>query len=236
MSKRLLWLLSLLCLCHLSWGGEDAYVADIPDSLFVEASDDSLLSSALDNDSSEVDSVEVVADTLWDRSRYRNQYGPGNKLRKYKEKKPMFEKTDVNIGPAIWLIVGMVVFLLIVVLVVSLGGYKRKGGASEMQSAALPAVDLAGGDLQKALVDSDYKEAIRILYVETLTWLNNRELIRWERSKTPIEYYYEMPVTQNKVAFKELTTIFLEARYDEIEVDRAMFDRAQTCANLIMKR
>lgn len=148
----------------------------------------------------------------------------------------MFEDFELSLGPLVWLVAGMVIFLVVVVLVVTISGYQRKKKGVNHQQESVTTVELEGGDLKRMVETENYKEAVRILYVQTLTWLNNRELIRWERSKTPIEYYYEMPDKRSKAPFLELTRIFLEARYDRIVVDRAMFDRAQQCANLIMKR
>lgn len=263
MMRRLLLLLSLLCVSFFSWGGAEYDPNDVPlDSLFANVGKIGWTDSLPDADSPFVkmddtlsqimrylDSVQssheadtAVAeitygsDTLSARDWYRSQYGPGKKMRKYEERKPLFEDFELSLGPLVWLVAGMVIFLVVVVLVVTISGYQRKKKGVNHQQESVTTVELEGGDLKRMVEKENYKEAVRILYVQTLTWLNNRELIRWERSKTPIEYYYEMPDKRSKAPFLELTRIFLEARYDRIVVDRVMFDRAQQCANLIMKR
>ncbi len=234
MTRRLLLLLALFCVSLFSWGGldvDECDLPDVPDSIRAYTGD-SLLTELDSADLYSSANSDTIAEWVW----CRNEYGPGRSLRKYEDKKPMFDDLELNVDAVVWLVAGMAIFLVVVILVVTLGGYQRKRKAVSQQQILDTTVELVGGDLERTLGKGDYKEAVRILYVQTLTWLNNNGMIRWERSKTPIEYYYEMPEKSRKAPFLELTRIFLEARYDKIEVDRAMFDQAQKCANLIVKR
>lgn len=181
-------------------------------------------------------SHENVREYLTD-SRYENYYGPGKKMKPYEEDE-LFDLFDISgvVGPLYYLIVGIIVFLIVTVLVVVLSRYRVKRKHKEEYVSKQSGEKLEGGNLNEALNNQNYKEAIRIVYVETLIWLNDQKLITWEKSKTPIEYYYEMSDVAKKRYFKELTRVFLIARYDKGIVDRMLFENAQENALLIKKK
>ncbi len=168
---------------------------------------------------------------------YENYYGPGKKMNPY-EKEELLPFIDIDniAGPLFYLIAGIIIFLIVTILIVVLSRYRRKNKHKEVHVSKTKGETLEHGGLNEALNNQNYKEAVRIVYVETLIWLNDHQLITWEKSKTPIEYYYEMSDEKKKRYFKELTRVFLIARYDKGIVDRMLFENAQENALLITKK
>ncbi|MBP5420960.1 MAG: hypothetical protein J6Y78_00820 [Paludibacteraceae bacterium] len=229
--------LFIFCLVSYNSYGEDS-ISDIPRDLSVEE----VIEEEYDDDDEDVEptsdslSHDNVKKYLSDYE-YENYYGPGKKMEPYRpdEGLPFFDMANIA-GPSFYLIIGLVIFLIVIVLLVVLSQYRRKGKRKEELVRVKRGEKLEGGNLNEALNNQNYKEAIRIVYVETLIWLNDHKLITWEKSKTPIEYYYEMSDVKKKECFKELTRIFLIARYDKGVVDRMLFDNAQENALLIIKK
>ena len=79
-------------------------------------------------------------------------------------------------------------------------------------------------DLKRVVEEGDYKEAIRIVYLRTLEWLDRRKMITWEKSKTAIEYYYELDSQKRKKPMREMTKLYLSARYDKVVADKEMYE------------
>lgn len=168
-------------------------------------------------------------------------YGPGTALKKVepKEKKSSnFNLIEllvdfINMINAKAFIVIIIVILLIIASICgtvyfrNISYRKKQEKMAKMNMAQEDLMD-ANENFDLMMKKQDYKEAIRIIYVRTLTLLNNKEIIHWERSKTPSEYYYEVKSRSIKAPFKNLTHTFLLARYDNIEVSREMVEEALT--------
>lgn len=84
-------------------------------------------------------------------------------------------------------------------------------------------VDFAA-ELRKALENEDYRQAIRLVYLQTLLHLQKTGRIDWQPSKTPTQYMRQMGLP----AFSQLTTIFVQVRYGNFEVSEALFQRMKT--------
>ena len=79
-------------------------------------------------------------------------------------------------------------------------------------------VDFARG-IADALSRSDYREAVRLLYLQTLKQLSDEKRIDWQLYKTPTQYVYEVRMP----AFRQLTNHFLRVRYGNFEATEALF-------------
>ncbi len=80
-----------------------------------------------------------------------------------------------------------------------------------------------GVDFEKgisvALSQEDYREAVRLLYLQTLKQLSDTGRIDWQLYKTPTQYIYEV----HGVAFRQLTSHFLRVRYGNFEANLSLF-------------
>lgn len=79
-------------------------------------------------------------------------------------------------------------------------------------------VDFAEG-IADALVRTDYREAVRLLYLQTLKQLSDGKRIDWQLYKTPTQYIYEVRLP----AFRQMTSHFLRVRYGNFEATETLF-------------
>lgn len=91
----------------------------------------------------------------------------------------------------------------------------------------------------KALAHEDYREAIRMLYLQTLKALSDHHIIDWQLYKTPMQYVAEATsphsplcsgaaaATAAAAAFPPLTRHFLRVRYGNFPADRPLYDEVK---------
>ncbi|WP_333698418.1 DUF4129 domain-containing protein [Bacteroides congonensis] len=91
-------------------------------------------------------------------------------------------------------------------------------------------VDFSGG-ITDALSRQDYREAVRLLYLQTLKQLSDAERIDWQPYKTPTQYLTEVRLP----AFRQLTNHFLRVRYGNFEATEELFRTMQTLQEEIRK-
>jgi hypothetical protein len=96
-----------------------------------------------------------------------------------------------------------------------------------------------GVDFEKEIADAlsrdDFKEASRLLYLQTLKWLTDEGRIDWQLYKTPTEYIYEIKVEEQRFSFRRLTNRFLRARYGTFEVLESEFREMKALQQEMMK-
>ena len=88
----------------------------------------------------------------------------------------------------------------------------------EVEEDTIYGVDFPGG-IADALFRSDYREAVRLLYLQTLKRLSDAARIEWQPYKTPTQYLYEVRLP----AFRQLTNHFLQVRYGNFEATEELF-------------
>ena len=100
----------------------------------------------------------------------------------------------------------------------------------EVEEDTIYGVDFSGG-IADALSRSDYREAVRLLYLQTLKRLSDEKRIDWQPYKTPTQYINEvrMPV------FRQLTNHFLRVRYGNFEATEELFDSMKSLQEEIGK-
>lgn len=76
--------------------------------------------------------------------------------------------------------------------------------------------------IEAALGRDDYPTALRMIYLQTLKWLDDNHHIHWQPQKTPSQYVREYRCAP----FNTLTTLFIRIRYGGFEADRALVDEA----------
>lgn len=76
--------------------------------------------------------------------------------------------------------------------------------------------------IEVALGRDDYRTALRMIYLQTLKWLDDNHHIHWQPQKTPSQYVREYRCAP----FNTLTTLFIRIRYGGFEADRALVDEA----------
>lgn len=74
--------------------------------------------------------------------------------------------------------------------------------------------------IAEALRTADHREAVRLIYLQTLRRLSDMHRIDWQIFKTPTQYTYEVQIQ----VFRLFTNHFLRVRYGDFAADRSLVD------------
>ena len=88
----------------------------------------------------------------------------------------------------------------------------------DVQEDTIYGVDFEAG-INEALSRRDYRQAVRLLYLQTLKQLSDAGHIDWQPSKTPSQYVREY----GQKAFGELSNHFVRVRYGNFEATEELF-------------
>lgn len=141
-----------------------------------------------------------------------------------------FFDSDAAEGIARWVLI--TVFILAVLLVIYFIYKKRPELFMREKKLLLPyeveeeniyRIDFEK-DLTAALTAGDFRSSIRILYLQTLRLIADKQWIDWKIYKTPTEYIYELKRAELKTPFRDFTNRFLQVRYGNFKATRELFD------------
>ncbi len=129
----------------------------------------------------------------------------------------------------------LVALFVVVLLLIIWFIYKKRPELFVRSKRTLPyrveGDTIYGVDFQKeidsAISRKDYREAVRLLYLQTLKYLSDTGKIDWQLYKTPTEYIYEIKSDALKTPFRELTNRFLRVRYGNFEATIALYQEVQ---------
>jgi hypothetical protein len=116
---------------------------------------------------------------------------------------------------SIWL---TVIFVLIIIAVVSFLIYRHHGLFKRSQKIDSDAYTIEDETIyginfdeetKEALLRNDFREAVRLIYMQTLKTLSDENLILWELYKTPRQYTMEF----HHESFNKLTREYVKIRY-----------------------
>jgi hypothetical protein len=79
-------------------------------------------------------------------------------------------------------------------------------------------------EINNALAGGDYRNAIRLLYLQTLRFVADQQWVDWQIYKTPTEYAFELKPVELRSPFRVLTNHFLQVRYGNFEATGEIFD------------
>lgn len=90
----------------------------------------------------------------------------------------------------------------------------------DVQEDTIYGVDFEAS-IREALSRQDYRQAVRLLYLQTLKQLSDASHIDWQPSKTPSQYVREY----SHKAFAELSSHFVRVRYGNFEATEELFQK-----------
>lgn len=85
-------------------------------------------------------------------------------------------------------------------------------------------------EIEKAMARQDYREALRLIYLQTLKALSDLHLVDWQPFKTPTQYSIEW---KNNV-FRQMTNCFIRVRYGNFEASLDMVKLMQNYKKTMM--
>ena len=86
-------------------------------------------------------------------------------------------------------------------------------------------------EIAKAQRVGDYRQAVRLIYLQTLLYLQNASLIDWQPSKTPVQYMRQV----NIPAFTSMSHHFIRVRYGNFQATQDVFEEMKTQQKQVMK-
>ena len=107
-------------------------------------------------------------------------------------------------------------------------GGKEEEMAYDVQEDTIYGINF-DAEIAKAQRAGDYRQAVRLIYLQTLLYLQNASLIDWLPSKTPVQYMRQV----NSPAFTAMSHHFIRVRYGNFEATQDVFEEMKTLqANL----
>lgn len=128
-------------------------------------------------------------------------------------------------GDAMWILIGLIAVLAIFLFLFykhpELFGRsgKVKQADYEVTEDTIYGVDFQQ-EIEKAMARKDYREVLRLTYLQTLKTLSDNHRIEWQAFKTPTQYTYEF----RQADFRKMTNLFVRVRYGGFEATEAMIE------------
>ena len=109
-------------------------------------------------------------------------------------------------------------------------GEKDDGLDYDVEEDTIYGVNFEVG-IRHALEAHDYRQAVRLVYLQTLKYLEDEGKIEWRASKTPSQYVRQM----NMPAFTNLSRHFINVRYGNFEATPELFEQMKALQDEITK-
>lgn len=82
-------------------------------------------------------------------------------------------------------------------------------------------------ELENALQNRNYRFAVRLLYLQTLKHLSDKEIIDWQPNKTNLAYVTEVQNEKGYEEFPQLTYQFEYIWYGDFKIDKSAYENIQ---------
>jgi uncharacterized protein DUF4129 len=91
--------------------------------------------------------------------------------------------------------------------------------------------DISGIDFDKKIIkakeETDFRTAVRWLYLKQLHLLNEKNLIAWQPYKTNMDYANELARSVHKQSFKDISKIYEYVWYGKYSVNGQSFQNLE---------
>lgn len=152
----------------------------------------------------------------------------------------LFGERQTPTGPSMWpsvlkystiaICIGVVVFVIFKLIGVDFKWFTGKSKSVEVPyDESLENIHEISFDdeINHTLQNGNYRLAVRLLYLQTLKYLSDREVIEWLPNKTNSAYVKEMEGEKGQDAFANLTNQFEYIWYGDFPVDKVSFAQIQ---------
>ncbi|MGB0886789.1 MAG: DUF4129 domain-containing protein [Vicingaceae bacterium] len=90
--------------------------------------------------------------------------------------------------------------------------------------------------IEKAIAQKNYKEAIRLAYLKILKQLTDKDLISWKVDKTNLDYLKELSNSELKNEFQKTSELFEYIWYGEFELNKNSFNETIIAFKTLSKK
>lgn len=130
----------------------------------------------------------------------------------------------------VFAVLGSLFFVLIYFKVDVRSAFRREGKRTPVTLEDMPR-DIQQLDFEqliaRATQSGNYREAVRLLYLETLKVLSKTNRIQWKINKTNQDYLYELRTSPLRREFSDLTLRYEYVWYGDFEVGKRGFEAMQ---------
>ncbi|MBK7762478.1 MAG: hypothetical protein IPI46_03790 [Bacteroidetes bacterium] len=206
--------------------------------------------STMDEEDEESDTsvLRRIDETEWEKIKQDKAFiYEHNKLKKKKEKQvelPQFNIisffTSGIFKAILFILVGILVLVIFYHLVLKnenlFGKQKLKKTTPEnLDYEEIETFTEWDKALQMALAENNYRVAVRILFLQTLQQLDDKNYIRFEKEKTNWHYVTQLKGTAYEANFSMLTSYFDYVWYGEFKIDHALYNEIETRFSIFQK-
>jgi hypothetical protein len=166
----------------------------------------------------------TIAESLWDRTLILIQQFLDSLFK---------NAVTTNWGRVFLYLLGLALIVVLVMMILKVNAFKIFYSAQGASTIPYHALDenIHGMDfdklIQQAISERDYRKGIRLLFLNSLKMLADKNLIHWEQGKTNHDYLSELTVADLKEGFNELNYYFEYAWYGNFNVNHEMFLKVQ---------
>lgn len=190
----------------------------------------------------EISDQEFFSDTSRRKRSNAEQGGTGNsrsgssksssEQQKEQKRNQSSQSAPVSISwPLVLIIFAVLVVLLMMALKLKPGSLFSRSGAKDIEEQQEHKEDIHKmqfeSELDKAIRMQNYRMALRIMYLETLKKMTDRNIINWQPEKTNWDFVREVNEPSLKVPFTEITNAYDYAWYGEFAIDEPLFRMMQ---------
>lgn len=130
----------------------------------------------------------------------------------------------------IWAVLGLFIILLTVLIIyLKHPGLFMRSGKNvgsldyDVTEDTIYGIDFSQ-EIEKAIERHDYREALRLLYLQTLKLLSDNHRIEWQPFKTPTQYTHEC----RHADFIQLSRLFVMVRYGGFEATEEIIGKMRS--------
>ena len=241
MRPRLFWLFCFLFLLSFYSEGQEsdsAFVSPDSTAFFTESStedswapndssiiearnfDGTILNKLKSDESLQYQQAPTIAESLWDRALLLIQQFFDSLFK---------NAVSTNWGQLFSYLFGIVLIIVLTMMILRVNAFKvfySGHGASTIPYHALDEnIHEMDFDklIQDAIAERDYRKGIRLLFLNSLKMLADRNFIHWEQGKTNHDYLSELTAVNLKEGFNELNYYFEYAWYGNFTINHEMF-------------
>ena len=162
----------------------------------------------------------TVAESLWDRALL---------LIKQFLDSLFTGAVTTNWGRVFSYILGLVVVIVLIMMILRVNAFKVFYSGQGTRTISYHALDENIHEMdfdkliQEAIAEGDYRKGIRLLFLNSLKMLADKDFIHWEQGKTNHDYLSELTAADLKDGFNELNYYFEYAWYGNFPVNHEMF-------------
>lgn len=178
---------------------------------------------------------------------YRRLFDSLNRLKQGPPDEQLLDEEDAARSPMVntllWiLIIGILVFALVYFLAANkINFFSRRDIVSQANNDGnAPGVNIFESRLDemfsKAAAEKNFRLMTRILYLQTLRLLSDRNMIRYNPSYTNLEYLHQMHPSDHYLDFFTITRHYEYVWYGKFELDEPVFRQIENAIRSFHKR